>query len=137
MKFVQMQQASPMFAWSFLAIPLIVLLGLSGCSDTGPASLGPGPDPGPGDEPTLVVTRLVDGSVYAVHNTAPDWVEQDDWIVFTSGPGSIVQKVSTDDRNRVVTVTDPDDDNWFPSGNPLPPESSQVIKKQRDVYPAA
>ena len=106
--------------WVRPAIPTFILLllaqGWCGCGDSGPSGPGPGPDPGPGDGPSLIITRILDGQTKVIHDSAPDWTTNDDWVVFTAGPGSIIWKISTDELHRTSPVTNPDDDNWLVGG---------------------
>lgn len=90
---------------------LSLLVAASGC---GGDPAGPGPQPGPGDDDgTLRIVRLVPADSLLFHDSAPDWTEDDAWVVATASPGSILWKVRPDSSAATVPVTDPEGFQWL------------------------
>ena len=93
-----------------------VILSTSGCGSDDPATPGGNPDPDPPIDAPRAPRLLVSPDQLTVLDVAPEWTDDDRWIVFTAGPGSIVWKILADDRSSLVAVTDPDLDHWILGG---------------------
>ncbi len=95
---------------------LLVMLCLSGCGDNDPSGPGDDPDPVPPIDYLLSSHLLLSSEQLDILDRPPEWTDDDRWIIFTAGPGSIIWKVEAGTGASLIAVTDPDLDHWILGG---------------------
>jgi len=95
---------------------LLVLVVVCGCDGDGPGLPGDGPEPIEAKVPELIARRLVDFDRLDILEMAPTWTDDDLWILFNAGPGSVVWKIDPDGGADPVAVTDPENSHWILGG---------------------
>jgi hypothetical protein len=112
-----MRTSNPIRISALLATAILcVLPTFYGCGGGDPVDPGDGPDPVIIQKPELAARRLIDASTLDILDMAPTWTDDDRWILFNAGPGSIVWKVDPDGGADPQPVTDPEYVHWILGG---------------------
>ncbi len=97
--------------WLRLAAAVLLLAPLGCGGDDGPADPD-GPDPGPGDDPHLAESVLLDTGEDFFNDVPPDWSPDGLRVVFSARVASSVWTLSATPGAEPVLLTDPEVTSW-------------------------